>query len=113
MKQKTIKIKNHIPSFLYSLFWEFKPEDIDIVEHSDTIMERIMERGDWNAMRWLKKTYTSEQIISYLKKRGKRVLPLRELNYWALISGVAPGEKKRWLQDAKSRDAIWRDRCAC
>jgi len=112
MRAMTLKTKNQVPPFLYPLFWDFAPEDIDIMEHSDTIMDRIMERGAWDAMLWLKKAYTSEQIVSYLKKRGKRVLPLRELNYWALISGVSPEAKNRWLEDAESGIDHWRKRCA-
>jgi len=108
----TIKTKNSVPQSLYPLFWDVTPEKIDILKHSATIMDRIMKRGDWNAMIWLKKTYTSEQIVSYLKTRGQRVLPLRELNYWALISEVAPEEKNRWLQDAKSRNDVWSNRYA-
>ncbi len=62
------------------------------MQHADTIMGRIMERGNWQAMRWLRRVYHVNQIVSYLERRGKKVLPPREVNYWALVSGVPEDE---------------------
>ena len=73
MSQKT----TGIPEFLHPLFWEYNPEEIDIMRHSDSIMARIMERGAWDAMRWLRKTYKTAEITSFLERRGRRILPLR------------------------------------
>ena len=108
MSEKT----NRIPAFLYPLFWEHNPEEIDILRHSDSIMARIMERGTWEAMRWLRKTYEVPQIVSFLERRGRRILPLRELNYWALIAGVSEEKRRVWLKEAGEKHDVWSNRYA-
>ena len=83
MSEKT----NRIPAFLYPLFWEHNPEEIDILRHSDSIMARIMERGTWEAMRWLRKTYEVPQIVLFLERRGRQIcrvvkgMKIRERRY--------------------------------
>jgi len=71
-------------------------------------MARIMERGSWEAMVWLKKTYSPEQIKNFLLNQGKDSLPPRELNYWLLISGVPPEERRKLVDSAKAKHALWR-----
>jgi hypothetical protein len=97
-----------IPEFLKPFFWEYAHEDIDTIQHASTIMSRIMERGSWEAMVWLKKTYSREQIINFLINKGKDSLPPRELNYWLLISGVPPEDRRKLVDSAKANYAAWR-----
>lgn len=97
-----------LPAFLHALFWEFNVSGIDIVQHADTIMGRIMERGNWQAMRWLREVYHTDQIVSYLERRGKKVLPPREVNYWALIGGVPEDKRVAWVKEARRRLHAWR-----
>jgi len=97
-----------IPVFLQPFFWEYAHEDIDIMRHAATIMARIMERGSWEAMVWLKKTYSREQIVNFLINKGKDSLPPRELNYWLLISGVPPEDRRKLVDSAKANYAVWR-----
>ena len=98
-----------LPTFLHTLFWEFNVKGIDIVQHADTIMGRIMERGNWQAMRWLRTAYHSEQIVSYLERRGRRVLSPREVNYWAFVSGVPDDKRVVWVKEARRRLHAWRN----
>jgi len=97
-----------LPPFLHALFWEFNVKGIDIAQHADTIMGRIMERGNWQAMRWLRDVYHTDQIISYLGRRGKKVLPPREVNYWAFVSGVPEDMRIAWVSEARRRLHAWR-----
>jgi len=105
-------IINHIglPDFFSLLFWEYDPGTIDIIKHDSLIMGRIMERGSWASMAWLQKTYSREQLGSFLEKRGNRILPPRELNYWALMCGIPSDKKQKWLKDAREKHDVWRDR---
>jgi len=66
------KVRNDmkLPEFLFPLFWEYYPETIDIVKHAGPIMDRIMERGSWASMLWLRRTYSKVQLVSFLEKRG-------------------------------------------
>ena len=108
----TIRNDKGIPEFLFPLFWEYEPETIDTIRHADLIIGRIMERGSWASMVWLQKTYKKDQLVSFLKNRGYRILPLRELNYWAFICGIPPGKRQNWIENAGKYPHVWRTRYA-
>ncbi len=112
-KTEQQRCRGTLPEFLFPLFWDYDPKTIDISRHAQIIMDRIMERGSWAAMTWLRKTYDNSHLISYLEKRGQRILPPRELNYWALICGITPEKRRLWIERAKDKNDIWRARHAC
>jgi hypothetical protein len=76
-----------IPDDVARLFWDVDPRPLDRDKHRDYIMERVMARGGWNAMRWLRAQYDLTVLREFLERRGQR-LPARELAYWALITGA-------------------------
>lgn len=83
-----------IPEELHWLFWEVDPAEIELERHRDYVLERIMTRGDWAAMRWLIRTVPAETLGEFLSRKGQR-LPPRERAFWSVIAGservVAPG----------------------
>jgi hypothetical protein len=106
-------MKSKLPLYLQRFFWEYAPDSLDIHQHASVIMARIMERGSWQAMIWLNNTYPPEVIRDFLFDKGWQVLAPREVNYWALISGMPEEAKKRLVRKAADRDAIWSQRSAC
>jgi|MudIll2142460700_1097286.scaffolds.fasta_scaffold84316_2 hypothetical protein len=98
----------NIPEFLKPFFWEYCEGVIDTSKHAHLIMERIMIRGSWKAMHWLRHTYSAQQIKTFLVSKGVNVLPPRELNYWLLITNTAPEEWKTLVATAKKRQISWR-----
>jgi len=111
-EQTESKFRNNmkLPEFIFPLFWEYDPETIDIVKHAGLIMGRIMERGSWASMLWLQRTYSKDQLVSFLEKRGNRILSSRELNYWALMGGIPSEKRQKWLEKARGRNDIWGSR---
>lgn len=105
--------KCQLPSYLHRFFWEYDPQALDIHKHASLIMARLMERGSWQAMVWLEKAYSPEVIAYFLSDKGWRVLPSREVNYWALLSGMPEDTKKQLVLKAEKRDAVWGKRGAC
>jgi hypothetical protein len=99
-----------LPEFLSSLFWEYDPEALDLDVHADAVIGRIMERGSWAAMVWLRQTYSKDRLASFLEKRGVRSLPPRELNYWAFIAGLSREKRERWVEENRAKPNAWRDR---
>jgi len=100
------------PEFLHRFFWEYDPAEIDIEKHADIIQKRIMERGTLRAMVWLREIFSKEERASFLARSGCRVLPPRELNYWAMISNVDEKIRKKWVQEARNKKDIWNQRRA-
>lgn len=89
-----------IPAEHRWLFWEVDPAMVDLERHRDYVLERVMARGDWAAMRWLIKTFPCSIVADFLTRRGERLAP-RERAFWALIAGLGRvskpgGGRARW-----------------
>lgn len=76
-----------LPADVARLFWDTDPEQVDLRAHRDYVMERVMSRGGWAAMCWLRETYSVDEMTDFLVRKGQRLAP-RELAYWSLIAGV-------------------------
>ena len=76
-----------LPEAVRILLWEVDPERVDSEAHRDYVMERVMTRGSWDAMRWLKRNYAREQIADFVRRKGLQLSP-RDEAYWALVAGV-------------------------
>jgi len=75
------------PDEVRRLFWDVDPVAIDLRLHRDYVMQRIMTRGSWAAMTWLRASYAPAELADFLRHKGMR-LPPRERAYWGLIAGV-------------------------
>ena len=75
-----------LPASVASLFWEIDVASLDVARHRDYVLERVMTRGGWDAMRWLRRTYPVEVIADFLARKGNR-LPPRERAFWSLVAG--------------------------
>src|SRR6266511_1602364 len=76
------------PAEVERLFWDVDPHSIDLVRHRDYVLERVMSRGGWTAMVWLRRVYSKEDMADFLRRKGVRRLAPRELAYWSLIAEV-------------------------
>lgn len=76
-----------LPVEVARLFWDVEPAGVDRDRHRDYVMERVMARGGWVAMGWLRRVYTPEELADFLRRKGSRLAP-RELAYWAVIAGI-------------------------
>lgn len=83
-----------IPAELAWLFWDVDPNAIELDRHRDYVIERIMTRGNWLAMRWLVDHVEKADLAEFLRRRG-HVLAPRDRAFWSLIAEVpfraAPG----------------------
>ncbi len=91
----------HIPHSIVGLFWDVDPASIDLDRDRAFVFERVMTRGTWEAMQWLRRRYPKDAIAEFLRSRRARNLAPRDLAYWALIADVevevtAGGGRPRW-----------------
>lgn len=107
---KSSKNNRGLPDSLFPLFWEYDPLRIDLIKHAGLIIGRVMERGSWASMLWLKKTYSRDQLVSFLETKGHRMLPPRELNYWAMVNDVDPVKRGEWLKKVREKPDVWENR---
>jgi hypothetical protein len=75
------------PDEVRRLFWDVDPASVELQLHRDYVMQRIMTRGGWVAMTWLRATYSVAELAEFLGRKGMG-LPPRERAYWGLIAGV-------------------------
>ncbi len=83
------------------LLWDMDPQGIDLHRDRELLFERVMARGTWDAMCWLRKRFAREDLAAFVKTRGARVLSPRDLAYWALVCDVevpseSGGGRPRW-----------------
>jgi hypothetical protein len=76
-----------IPADVARLFWDIDPATLDLEHHGDYVLERVMTRGNWAAMSWLRATYSRDVLAEFLHRKGSRLGP-RDLAYWCLVAGV-------------------------
>lgn len=74
-----------LPNCVERLLWDVDVAQIDPDRDRALIMERVMSRGTWEAMKWLRARYGREQIASFLRGDGLRRLSPRDIAYWAVV----------------------------
>jgi hypothetical protein len=75
-----------IPQHLRLLFWDTNLGSFDPAAYPVYTIERVLEYGDEEAVAWLRRTFTHEQMVDVLRT-DRRLTPL-SANFWALILGV-------------------------
>lgn len=75
-----------IPKEVKTLLWDAKIEDISLKDHAKYIIERVLEFGDINEDKWLKKVYTQEEIIEVIKK--SKQLSEKTANFYAILFNI-------------------------
>lgn len=76
-----------VPVRFQSLFWDTELATIRLPEHADYVALRVMSRGTWDAMRWLRSAFDEATLRDVLARKGER-LPPRERAYWSLVLDV-------------------------
>jgi hypothetical protein len=71
-------------SFRPSLFWDVDPKTIDQKKHARYIIERILEFGNDEEVRWLFRRYPHRTIKNTLN-RSRGVLHAKTKGLWSLL----------------------------
>lgn len=74
------------------LFWDVNVEDIDTEKHANYIIERFLEYGTLEGVRWLRTFYGDEKIRQFLLTKRFRICSKKTLNYWRLIFNISSDE---------------------
>lgn len=98
-----------IPPSVQKLLWEYSTDAFSAGEGWESaIIERVMQRGCWDDMRWLLQTFDRQRLRTFLERRGRRALAPRELRFWARICEVPDVEQDSWVQESRAREQAWR-----
>ena len=98
-----------LPASVRQLLWEYDTADGAPSGRWERVaMERVMERGTLDDMRWLLSTFGRDRLREFLEERGRRVLPPRELRFWSRVCRVHEPRADRWVEEARERERVWR-----
>ena len=100
-----VKADEHLPSNLNWLFPEYKLQEMDVETYKSVIIERVLERGSWEQVRWLFNTYGELVVSEWVRKHGFRLLSRRSFALWRLALGVGDFQAPEWAIAAKERNA--------
>lgn len=93
-----------VPSGLRPHFQEYDPARLDRDQDADLIIQRTLEFGTWDEVRWLLTTYGMERTRQFLRLHGERLLSAAAFTYWRKLLGV-----RRWRRSPFSEEArqVW------
>jgi hypothetical protein len=93
MDNSTSSLNGMIPENLHPYFQEYDVKQIDLAEQADLVIQRILEFGDWEDLRWLFFTYRVKRVLLFLKQHGERWLCPPVFNYWCKLIRIRKWQK--------------------
>lgn len=88
------------------LFPEYDFEEIRLKQHRGVIIERILERGSWEQLRWLFNTFGEAEVAAWMRKHGFRLLSKRSFALWRLALNIDDFQAPDWALAAKA-STVW------
>lgn len=74
-----------VPPALSQLFWDTDWQTIDVDRHRSFILDRVLEYGSIDAVRWAEQVYGLNTIGRYFQQRGRRVLSAKTRAFWQAV----------------------------
>jgi hypothetical protein len=79
-----------LPDFLQCLFWEVEFSDVRFNMHKRYVIERILEYGDDQSIKWLRRKVAPKDIAAVVK--SSREISPNTAALWALILDISNKE---------------------
>lgn len=70
-----------------SLFWDTDLKNINMKRNANYIIERVLEMGDFSALKWIQNIYPARKIIEVVETSRK--ISQKSRNFWRIWFGVA------------------------
>jgi hypothetical protein len=80
-----------IPTDLQPYFQEYDVNELEIQRDANLIIQRTLDFGTWEEIRWLFEVYGVKRIRLFLREHGERGLKPSSFNYWRKLLRV-----RRW-----------------
>jgi hypothetical protein len=93
-----------IPAGLIPHFQEYDPTSLDLERDSNLVIQRTLEFGTWDEVRWLFGLYGRRKICASVRQYGERGLSPVAFNYWRKLLGI-----RKWRKSPFStlRSELW------
>ncbi len=97
-------VMKELPEEVRRLFWDVDPCALDAKAHRNFVLDRVLEYGGMDAVRWAEKTYGLAGIREYFVARGHRVLSRKTRSFWRLILNLEPCTTQ---SSASPKNPLW------
>jgi hypothetical protein len=104
--KQSIHKNDSLPSDCAWLFPEYDFEQMDLRHYEGVIIERILERGSWEQLRWLFTTFGENKVAKWVREHGFRLLSKRSFALWKLALDIEEYKAPEWAIEGKNL-AIW------
>jgi hypothetical protein len=84
-------LSSQVPIGLKPYFQEYDIARLNLERDANLIIQRTLEFGTWEELRWLFATYHSKRIRRFLREYGVRQLKPVTFNYWQKLLNI-----RRW-----------------
>ena len=91
-----------IPAGLQPYFQEYDLAALDLRKDAGLIIQRTLEFGTWEEIRWLFQAYGRQRIRRFLREHGERWLTPVTFNYWRKLLGV-----RSWQPAPFPKGEVW------
>jgi hypothetical protein len=88
-----------LPELLRPLFWDHDFEQLKWPHHRDLVIARILQRGGDDAIRWLLRTVSEEDLRGWFFRTSGRSLDPRRLRFWQVMLDLPEEQVTRWIED--------------
>jgi hypothetical protein len=97
-------ILDTIPSGLRPHFQEYDLADLQLERDADLVIQRVLEFGTWEEIRWLFQVYGRMRVSKFLRQYGERWLDPVAFHYWRKLLGI-----RRWRRSPfpTSKSELW------
>jgi hypothetical protein len=86
-----------MPKFVRNLFWDYDRSQVSWEAHAEWITNRVLTRGGWDAIQWLRNQIGDAGIRRWIVNRKGRGLEPRQLRFWQIVLEIDPAEVDGWI----------------
>jgi hypothetical protein len=97
-----------LPERLRPLFFDHRFALLTWESDADLVTGRILASGDWDAVRWLRRTLGDQALRAWLEDRRGAGLSSRQLRFWELVLDIPHAEVTAWIRDPGRQ--VWEHR---
>jgi hypothetical protein len=109
MSEHPLPAVGDLPSAVRGLLWDVAPGEVRLPRHRDFLIGRILTRGTWAAVDWLRRELGDAAIAEYLERTRGRLLSPRQLRFWELVLGLDDGVVSGWIAE-RGGSELWERR---
>ncbi len=95
-----------IPKEWHQYFWEVEPEKVDLEKNDYYVIGRVLEHGNMEAVRKLRRFYGDQRLRQFLLSTYARGLSKRIMRFWQVVLNLSLEECER-ISSIRSKNPLW------